>query len=387
MYRWILSLLLPVLAVYLLTGHPQLVQPSVYGFTAGEIGLMHICLWLMTALLSLLFARSRAITVGFLTVAFSFGLPPLLGLEYHGSTLCLAFLAAGVCLIAAPEKKALKASSLIWSGLALIFAVGLVTVGELYGHTSFNILALGVALWGVVTLALRSAKGGGKAESLMMSSVVGAAFAGWTYGLGPEFLSLAGFRFLQLMSILPCLVSVVEHSFRLAYIDELTEIPGRRALVEDMQDTGQVFTLAMLDVDHFKKFNDTHGHEVGDHVLRMVAARIATVGEGGTAYRYGGEEFTVVFPGKTVEQVEPELERLRTLVEGSPLVLRSPDRPKQKPKALKKRGKKQPSVSVTVSIGAATRTRDEHWERVMKRADQALYKAKENGRNQVCRAS
>src|SRR5690606_29045997 len=107
-----------------------------------------------------------------------------------------------------------------------------------------------------------------------------------------------------------------------AYIDELTEIPGRRALVEDMQDPGSVFTLAMLDVDHFKKFNDTHGHEVGDHVLRMVAARIATVGEGGTAYRYGGEEFTVVFPGKTVEQVGHELERLRTLVENSPLVLR-----------------------------------------------------------------
>ncbi|MCA9777277.1 MAG: GGDEF domain-containing protein, partial [Candidatus Eremiobacteraeota bacterium] len=104
---------------------------------------------------------------------------------------------------------------------------------------------------------------------------------------------------------------------------------------------------------------------------------------------YGGEEFTVVFPGKTVEEVEHELERLRSLVENSPLVLRSADRPKKKPKNPKRPGKsKNPSVNVTVSIGAATKSRrDEHWERVMKRADQALYQAKEKGRNQVCRAS
>ena len=390
MYRWILSLAAPLLVVYLLTEHPLLVQSSFYGFTANEIGLVHVCLWLLTAILSLLFARSRAVMVGFLTAAFSFGLPGLMSLDYDPTTASLAFLAAGICLVAAPEKKVFKVTSFIWLGLALIFAVGLMTVGEMYGRTSTNYLVLAsVVVWGTVTLALRCAKGGGKAESMIMSSVVGAAFAGWTYGLDTGSLSLAGFRVLEMLSILPCLASVVEHSFRLAYIDELTEIPGRRALVEDMQDSGSVFTLAMLDVDHFKKFNDTHGHEVGDHVLRMVAARIATVGEGGTAYRYGGEEFTVVFPGKTVEQVEHELERLRSLVENSPLVLRSADRPKKKPKNPKRPGKtKNPSVNVTVSIGAATKSRrDEHWERVMKRADQALYQAKEKGRNQVCRAS
>jgi diguanylate cyclase (GGDEF)-like protein len=372
-----------------MTEHPLLVQNAFYGFTPTEIGLVHACLWVMTAILSLLFARSRAVMVGLLTLAFSLGLPDLMSQDYDPTTASLAFLAAGICLVAAPEKKVFKVTSLIWLGLACLFSVGVMTVGELYGRTSTNyfVLAL-VVVWGAVTLALRCARGGGKAESLMMAAIVGAAFSGWTFGLGPEHLSLAGFRVLTLASILPCLASVVEHSFRLAYIDELTEIPGRRALVESMQDPGSVFTLAMLDVDHFKKFNDTHGHEVGDHVLRMVAARIASVGEGGAAYRYGGEEFTVVFPGKTVEEVESELERLRGLVENSPLVLRSADRPKKKPKKPERGSKKnKPSVNVTVSIGAATRKRDEHWERVMKRADQALYEAKEKGRNRVCRAS
>lgn len=389
MYRWLTCLSVPVVLVYVLTQHPLLVQDAFYGFTPTEIGLVHACAWGLTAILSLLFARSRAVMVGLLTLAFSFGLPELAAHDYDPTTASLAFLAAGICLVAAPEKKFFKVASLIWLGLSGVFCIGLMTVGELYGRTSTNYLVLAsVVVWGTVTLALRSAKGGGKQESLMMASIVGAAFSGWTFGLGTENLSLAGFRTLELASILPCLASVIEHSFRLAYIDELTEIPGRRALVETMQDPGNVFTLAMLDVDHFKQFNDTHGHEVGDHVLRMVAARIATVGEGGTAYRYGGEEFTVVFPGKTVEQVEPELERLRGLVENSPLVLRSADRPKKKPKNPNRGAKKKnPSVSVTVSVGAATRKRDEHWERVMKRADEALYKAKEKGRNQVCRAS
>ena len=387
-YRWILSLTAPLFLVYLLTGHPALCESSFFGFTSAEVLPVHGGLWLLTAVLSLLFARSRAVMIGLLTLLFSAILPPLVDSGYEAASVSLAFLASGFCLLAGPEKKLYKFASLIWLGLAGIFALGLLTVGEMYGRSGTNYIVLSlVIIWGVVTTALRSKKASGASESLMMASLVGASFAGWTYGMGSESLSATGFRVLCLLAAVPSLASVVEHSFRLAYIDELTEIPGRRALVEDMQDSDSVFTLAMLDVDHFKQFNDTHGHEVGDHVLRMVAARIASVGDGGTAYRYGGEEFTVVFPGKTAEQVVPELERLRSLVEGSPLVLRSADRPSKKPKAPKRSKKKSPSVNVTISIGAATRKRDEHWERVMKRADLALYKAKEEGRNRVCQAS
>lgn len=389
MLRWSASIILPLVGVYLVTGHPLLTQSSFLNFSGVEILTIHGALLLLTAILSLLFNRSRAVGVGLLTFLYSLALPELVSLNYDPSTVGLAFLAGGLCLVAAPEKKLFRITTLIWLALASLFAVGTMTVGEMYGRswTNWAILA-SVVLWGGITLALRSKKAGGTSESLMTSSLAGATFAGWTFGLGPESLSVAGFQIICLAATIPSLASVIEHSFRLAYIDELTEIPGRRALVETMQDNDSVFTLAMLDVDHFKKFNDTHGHEVGDHVLRMVAARLSTVGSGGTAYRYGGEEFTVVFPGKRAEEVTHELERLRSLVETSPLVLRSPDRPKKRPKNPQRSGKGgKPSVSVTISIGAATRSSTEHWERVMKRADQALYKAKEEGRNRVCQAS
>jgi len=376
------------LVVFLLTEHPQLVGQSFYGFNSREVLLIQAGILALTTLLSFLFARSRAVLVSLLTLVFAAMLPELRELDYDPQMVSLAFLASGLCLVAAPEKRFLKMTSLIWLGLSAIFGVGLLTVGELYGRSYINMLILAlVVVWGAATVCLRSRSGGGMGESLMMSSLLGAAFAGWTLSLGPESLSATGFRVLCAVASLPCLASVVEHSFRLAYIDELTELPGRRALVESMDDPDSVFTLAMLDVDHFKKFNDTHGHEVGDHVLRMVAARLATVGAGGTAYRYGGEEFTVVFPGKTSDEVAPELERLRELVEKSPLVLRGQDRPKKKPKTPSRSKKKKPSVHVTISIGAATRSKNEHWERVMKRADAALYKAKEEGRNRVCQAS
>lgn len=388
-HRWILSVLFPIFAVYLVTEHPRFCEPTFYGFTSSGVLAVHGGVWLLTGVLSLLFARSRAVLVCGLTLLFSLGLPYLQSLSLDPLAVSLAFLAAGLCLVAAPEKRVLKLTSLIWLGLASVFGLGLLTVGVLYDRSVVHMLTLAlVVIWGGVTVALRVRKSRGAGEALMVGTLFGATFAGWTLGLGPQSLGIVGFQVICLILSLPILASVVEHSFRLAYIDELTEIPGRRALVEDIQDRGSVFTLAMLDVDHFKQFNDTHGHEVGDQVLRMVAARLATVGNGGTAYRYGGEEFTVVFPGKTADEVTPELERLRTLVENSPMVLRAADRPEKKPKAPKRaKKKKNPSVNVTISVGAATRKQDEHWERVMKRADQALYKAKEEGRNRVCQAS
>ena len=63
----------------------------------------------------------------------------------------------------------------------------------------------------------------------------------------------------------------------------------------------------MVDIDHFKKFNDRYGHDAGDEVLRMVAGQLGLVGLGGKVFRYGGEEFTVIFVGKTAERVEEEL--------------------------------------------------------------------------------
>jgi len=178
-------------------------------------------------------------------------------------------------------------------------------------------------------------------------------------------------------------VAVIEASYLMAYRDGLTELPGRRALNEALPRLSGQFTVAMVDVDHFKRFNDTYGHDAGDHVLRLVAARLAQATGGGTAYRYGGEEFALVFPGKGQEECLPHLEELRETVETSHFTMRRRFRPRIKPKTEKSR-KSRTAITVTVSIGVAERNhKHTSPDQVVQAADKALYRAKEAGRNRV----
>lgn len=181
------------------------------------------------------------------------------------------------------------------------------------------------------------------------------------------------------------LVTVIEASYRMAYQDGLTGLPGRRALNEALMRLGGggQYAVAMVDVDHFKRFNDTYGHDIGDQVLRMVAAKLATV-SGGKAYRYGGEEFALLFPGKSVDDCLPELERLRQIVAEAKFTLRGRLRPRRKPTRQSGTLKERRQTSITVSIGAAaTNQRYDRPELVTQAADRALYRAKEAGRNRV----
>jgi diguanylate cyclase (GGDEF)-like protein len=185
-------------------------------------------------------------------------------------------------------------------------------------------------------------------------------------------------------------LATLQESHRLAFNDELTGLPGRRALMEAMAGLGPRYTVAMADVDHFKSFNDTHGHDIGDQVLKLVAARLAEVEGGGRAFRYGGEEFTVLFPNLTVEEALAHLEATRASVQGYQMAVRSEDRPKDKEEGTKLRGvdDSQPPdklLSVTVSIGAAEPAEGMTPAQVLKAADEALYRAKRGGRNRVSR--
>ena len=179
--------------------------------------------------------------------------------------------------------------------------------------------------------------------------------------------------------------AVAHEAYQMAFRDELTGLPGRRALNERMQRLGRNYVLAMTDVDHFKKFNDTHGHDVGDQVLRLVASKLSKVTGGGRAYRYGGEEFAVVFAGKTLEECLPHLEAIREAIGTYDIHLRNQDRPQDDQQGRQRRsGAQANSVSVTVSIGVAERQVDHRTaEEVLKSADQALYSAKGAGRNCV----
>jgi diguanylate cyclase (GGDEF)-like protein len=241
----------------------------------------------------------------------------------------------------------------------------------------------------IVVMVLSLLVVGGRA--LTLDTPVDAAMAGAliAFGLACEKVAQPNsFALFISCGALILLIGVLQDSRRMAFRDELTGLPSRRALNERLMGLGHDFTIAMLDVDHFKQFNDTYGHDVGDQVLRMVAAELRQVRRGGRAYRYGGEEFALVFRGRGVREVIGELEMVRTGVAQHRIALRSADRPAEGTTArnLREGQALRKILTVTISIGVAEsneklRTPDE----VLKAADRALYRAKDKGRNTVSR--
>lgn len=178
-------------------------------------------------------------------------------------------------------------------------------------------------------------------------------------------------------------VAAVELSYVLAYHDALTGLPGRRALDEALARLGGPYTVAMVDVDHFKRFNDTYGHDVGDQVLRSVATQLAEALPDAEVFRYGGEEFAVLFSGRAVDECVSPLDAAREAVAGNTFTVRGRIRPKKKP-AKPKQGRRRQQETITVSMGAAERgAKHSTASEVIQAADKALYRAKQNGRNQV----
>lgn len=180
------------------------------------------------------------------------------------------------------------------------------------------------------------------------------------------------------------LVALLQTSWRMAFLDELTGLPGRRALEERLMKLGDEFVIAMVDVDHFKQFNDTWGHDAGDEVLRMVGARLMSIEAGGRAYRYGGEEFTIVFSGCEVRDTLAALGALRKRIADEKFTIRRRDR--RAGDTRRNAGDDDREVNITISIGVAGAGRGgDTPHEVLRSADKALYRAKKAGRNQVCR--
>jgi diguanylate cyclase (GGDEF)-like protein len=153
--------------------------------------------------------------------------------------------------------------------------------------------------------------------------------------------------------------------------DKLTSLPNRRALdvllpqvAEKAHRLGEPLTVVMLDIDHFKRCNDTYGHRGGDAVLVEVAARLRAEMRGSDfASRYGGEEFILVLPGCSLILGQRVAERVRQAIARRPIVFE---------------GK---TISVTTSLGLAELQPKETADGAIERADQALYSAKNSGRN------
>lgn len=163
-----------------------------------------------------------------------------------------------------------------------------------------------------------------------------------------------------------------------ATTDALTGIANRRAFdarlrraIRDTQaDHSQTFSLLLLDVDHFKRFNDAHGHRTGDQVLRLVARQLADNVKGrDTAARFGGEEFTVLLMGADLKAATTVARQMCERLAAQRLI---------------KRGTGEPVGQITLSIGVAQHRAGESGAALIERADAALYEAKQTGRNRVC---
>lgn len=171
----------------------------------------------------------------------------------------------------------------------------------------------------------------------------------------------------------------LEQVRRDAMTDALTNLANRKTFDERMakicgDDEGgeTALTVALIDIDHFKRFNDTWGHQTGDQVLRYVASVLGRVAqEPRLAARYGGEEFAIIFPGEKADVVEAALNAARDEIAS---------------RSLRRRSTNDDLGAVTISVGFATRVGNETAQALIERVDAALYASKRNGRNRVTKA-
>lgn len=216
---------------------------------------------------------------------------------------------------------------------------------------------------------------------------IGYSFLGSSQPMGP----VTGF-----LATLAFLATAFENIFNRIFIDETTEIPNRLAMEEHLQKLPKNYSIAMIDIDHFKRLNDRFGHPVGDHVLRYVAKHVQDLANG-RVYRYGGEEFCVVYERRDPEHVLKNLQKIQDYFSRHYFFVRNPPSIRSKTSAKHRQEGQPPAIDpesgesnpkrvrVTVSTGLANhqaRSPDTA-QSTLSKADQALYHAKRHGRNRI----
>ena len=273
--------------------------------------------------------------------------------------LLLSLLALGILLT-------LSAPAHVWPGLRDAFPLGWLPwrSGSVAAAIVFGAALVCVLRWAVLRAPMEVAL------ALMLLLAAIALLPVTRRGGASELLAITG---------VIAVAAILFASYRMAFVDGLAGLPNRRALDEELARLSGDFALAMVDVDHFKKFNDQHGHAAGDRALKAVADQLRATRDA-SAFRYGGEEFCLLFTGVRVARASAACEDLRARI----AAMRVPIRTSAGKNAQIAKRKDPGSVKVTVSIGLAERTDDLRSPgEVLKAADKALYAAKAKGRNRV----
>ena len=216
-------------------------------------------------------------------------------------------------------------------------------------------------------------------SSLLGCTLMIFATLGWIQLSAISAFMFAGIGVLLIINLTGSLLNI---GFR----DELTQIGNRRALRQAAKALRGPYSVAMVDADYFKKINDQFGHDLGDQALRVIASLLTKTAEGAKPFRYGGEEFCLLFKSKSKQEVLQTLEQIRLAIANYDMVVRNKkQRPKKPQQGEKRRGasKRSGELRLTVSIGVANGDGSRDFEQVLKQADRALYRAKAKGRNQV----
>ena len=168
------------------------------------------------------------------------------------------------------------------------------------------------------------------------------------------------------------LQAVLAQADEVSHTDALTFLPNRKSILSDLQREvlfsdryGSPLAISMVDIDHFKKINDTYGHVAGDEVLRKLASELRNhIRHPDVIGRYGGEEFLVLLPHSTIKAAVEQAERLRNYIQSLAIPIHEQE------------------IRITLSLGLAQyKINEEDWQSLLNRADAALYQAKKTGRN------
>jgi diguanylate cyclase (GGDEF)-like protein len=182
-------------------------------------------------------------------------------------------------------------------------------------------------------------------------------------------------------------ISMIENIYLEGFRDELTDLPTSQVLMGNLSKIKTGYTVAMIEIDHFRKLKDNHGRKVSKQIIRMVSSKLASV-TGGMPFRYRDAVFLVVFPEMFVQETMSRLEKLRVTIKESAFILPKQKHSHKKLKGLKGQKIQPDKTPLSVSIGVAERIDlDIRPQQIIKSAEEALYFARKEGRDRISTSS